>query len=108
VRYFLIIISFYLLALPFVPCSDARDCETAAVATSQIEQEQHEEHEDEEESCTPFCYCACCTYSTILPYQQAIAQLLPSFTSPSGDITTDLLAFESFAIWQPPRMNEPV
>ena len=63
-RFFSLFMSCYLLALSSIPCGDSKEC--SDVETHKLVSTiDHEEHNHEQESCTPFCYCACCSVAEI-------------------------------------------
>jgi len=106
VKILFFILALYLLALPVVPCNDGSECdsESSDLATLAAFPGHDEQDEEETESCTPFCYCACCSYSALLHIPISHAHLIMMINSPAGQFQNGLDLFEARTIWQPPRM----
>ena len=98
-KIFTFIMTFYLLLLAAMPCSDNEECESQVMT----EQTNHSEHEDEEEGCTPFCVCACCPTHIYVSDLLTENLPIPVFSILSSEINTEIRSFISHAIWQPPR-----
>jgi hypothetical protein len=101
VKLHLFFLAIYMIMLPLLPCGDAQECEEKETLALQSSLE-HEEH-DESETCTPFCYCACCSVSannTVLPQPETPFEFFyPEFFTSR----VQLPAIALHAIWQPPR-----
>ncbi|MFV0531154.1 MAG: DUF6660 family protein [Flavobacteriales bacterium] len=55
-KYFIYILSLFILALAVQPCQDSTDRDRGSYE-QQSDAHHHEEHQD---TCSPFCSCACC------------------------------------------------
>jgi hypothetical protein len=95
------ILSFLILSLSIIPCSDAETCEeekAGGVETS------HDHSEDEDDNCSPFCVCGCCgnTY-VVQEVTHGFSHIATAFHS-SVFSYSFLYSFDYLdAIWQPPK-----
>ena len=104
-KIFVFIMSFFLLYLSCLPCSDSKECnikaEQKVSATT-----NHQQHKHTSEACTPFCTCSCCAASAFhQPFakQQALKQI---FQSVKYHIQNDSFLSQEFSsIWQPPKIS---
>ena len=104
-KFFTLIMSFFLLYLSCLSCSDSKECninaEQKVSATT-----NHEQHKHTSEACTPFCNCSCCAASAFhQPFakQQALKQI---FQSVKYHIQNDSFLSQEFSsIWQPPKIS---
>lgn len=105
-KVFAFIISFIVLGLSCLPCSDVKDFITNEVnqqaATTQTTSDTEDLHLD---LCNPFCSCACCGVTpsnhrsvfVSLDPPKHIASYVDSYSSCS-------VRAMSFPIWQPPQL----
>lgn len=103
-RFFGIILAFWLLLLSCFPCSDRQQeyaHDDTAVVSNSTDQQQHE---DGIEHCTPFCVCACCAVSTVSQEPVYYSFQRPLFGKATyTDYETPLFSNIAVSIWQPPR-----
>lgn len=86
-------------------CKEASGCESGEkTELCKMEKDAHEPDHDQELPCAPFCHCARCPFSIMIPVQ--IANLNPirlegyNFNSILLGKPSDV----SFSIWQPPKL----
>ena len=53
-----LILSFYVIALTAIPCSDFRAVDTESISIENIQESG--DHSVEIDLCSPFCFCNCC------------------------------------------------
>lgn len=100
----------YMLALSFVPCSDGVSLRNdhRHASTEQTESHRHLNDRGHSDSCSPFCYCACCGVPTAFQQYQMpeiSAQHIP-FVSKRVVIRKNILQSSYFgSIWQPPKIT---
>ncbi len=103
-KFLLAIVSFWMLCLSFIPCTDASECDVQGNTT--ISAVSNHQHNHKAEHCTPFCTCSCCAIAVCshrlisFSFQKQLFKkktyaMLPA--PPCQNIT--------FAIWQPPRLS---
>lgn len=104
-KLFTFLMSFYLLGLSLLPCSDGKECNAKTEARVSATA-NHQQHEHKPEACTPFCTCSCCAASAFyspLNKMQASKIVFQSEKYPllDEDAKTDVLS----SIWQPPQLS---
>ncbi len=61
------------------------------------------EKQDKSETCNPFCHCACCPFSILLPEKTAETEIF-NFATAKLKYTSDAAPVRiSSSIWQPPK-----
>jgi hypothetical protein len=105
-KFFTLLLAFYLLAISLLPCSDVHnDCKNTL---TQNEQQQNQDHKTtHRDICSPFCSCSCCQVVSNIPQQTIFPQLeakfqflaAPVFLTQSNFFHSQFLS----SIWQPPR-----
>ncbi len=103
-KFFISLLTVYMLLLSCIPCSDSGNCTDKEGLTELISHAGDDEHNDVENICTPFCVCACCS----VPVFQAannisIAKysLLPQL---NFYMVENFISTSEGGIWQPPRV----
>ncbi|MGH2665969.1 DUF6660 family protein [Flavobacterium sp.] len=106
-KWFITILSIYLIALSCLPCADM---EVNSLAHSKIDitaDNDNHNHEKSSDMCSPFCNCNCCGV-TFLSFQPTIAYDCPIVSS---IIETSSPSYQSVfisnfygSIWQPPQI----
>lgn len=103
---FAIIISFYILALSVVPCSDMyNECNNSKSKTEHTQSHNH--NQDKDDSCTPFCNCTCCISGvTVFTPNQLTAEILDDFILTKESLLYNSTFTSNFYgnIWQPPKV----
>ncbi len=103
-KFFGIIMSFYLLALSCFPCNDRQESNVKAeqkISTTT----QQQQHQAGDEACTPFCTCSCCPASAFyqpFPYFSVYKAVFQSVKYPI--YTSSFCSEVSSSIWQPPKI----
>ncbi|WMN06147.1 hypothetical protein QYS48_31770 [Marivirga arenosa] len=100
------ILSFYLIALCGIPCSDAKSINNDQEITSYrdlVNENQSHEHNQEEDACSPLCVCHCCHLHffpiTEIPFSH------PDLLSGSYSLYyQDFRTIEIFDFLKPPRL----
>jgi len=105
-RIFAFILSFYIIALSIVPCTDGipQSSNHSDIEVSAAEHDHN--HSDHKDSCTPFCVCACCGIMITMPTLQPLVQARVV-------ISTDYLFHYTFdysfdyseGVWHPPSLG---
>jgi hypothetical protein len=103
VNFSFFLLATYLLILPLVPCGDKQECNEASSKT-QLSTSEHQEHEEENESCTPFCYCACCSTITTDLRITLEPELVTWVSTFEFTHSSALQPLRSYGVWQPPRL----
>jgi hypothetical protein len=103
-KFFVFMLSFYMLALNCFPCGDSQECnlkqeQEISVTTS------HQDHTPNTETCTPFCSCSCCAASAF--YQPVLyAKTIPlDFQSFKFHNKADFSSYDFHSVWQPPKIS---
>ncbi len=113
-KWLITLLAVFVLALNWVPCSDAyNECGSTALlshSTSDADQaDPHQHSDDHDDSCSPFCTCACCGVSfTNLTFnvKPSIQEDLPEYFE--KQFVARSISFQSSFfgnIWQPPKIN---
>lgn len=106
-RWILTIWTFYLMVLTSLPCSDAKNqCEDTVpkIETAQ----SHDHNKDSHDSCSPFCYCSCCSVSIVSYDFKPFEIRQPKVAFLSEKITLrdcSLISYYYGNIWQPPKLT---
>ncbi|WP_317041934.1 DUF6660 family protein [Chitinophaga costaii] len=100
-----VILSFLVLILSIVPCSDEMMMHTGQAAQVQVSQEMPLHHLPFQDDCSPFCHCACCaTFVIIAPvtdHGMRAAQPGKVFNS----TYLSLIVAIPRTVWQPPQLS---
>jgi hypothetical protein len=104
VKYFTLILSFYIFAMVAMPCGDKDDCQNQDTELSALADNDHSDHEGDTENCSPFCICACCGHSVTAPDFFASLTSLVQYPTKNLSIYTASFVSGAFSkIWQPPK-----
>jgi hypothetical protein len=104
-KIFTLILSFFLLYLSCLPCSDSTECNIKAPAAVSAT-DNHQQHKHDAEACTPFCSCSCCPASAFYaPFtkMQINKVIVQSEKYPIFSVAFNTGAYIS--IWQPPKIS---
>ena len=105
VRFFFLILSFFLLYLSCLPCTDSKECNAKAEVKASAST-NHQEHNHQSEACSPFCTCSCCAapvfFSPFTKVQDPNSALQTAKYS-LYDVSFNSEVFSS--IWQPPQLS---
>lgn len=113
-KWLIAFLAVFLMALNWVPCTDANNSCSTTVSTQHKDEKSgsttsHEHGNDHDDTCSPFCTCACCGISfTNLSFniKPSIGQTLPDFFEKQFVIRSVSFQSSFFGnIWQPPKMN---
>lgn len=100
-----LIFPFYILLLACLPCADYCSNNESQSHTTTINKQTHEHNDTEKESCSPFCFCACCGTQIHFPQLPQISFQKQSFsTSPKHSIYKFSFQTVFYNIWQPPQL----
>ena len=105
-RLFSFILSFYVLALSIVPCSDGIEQDMNDVKT-EISKENHDhDHSHHNDFCTPFCTCYCCGSFFTLPIGYCIGEAeAPVFITYLFSYKFDYSFNYYEGVWHPPTIS---
>ncbi|KIC89875.1 DUF6660 family protein [Flavihumibacter sp. ZG627] len=98
-------LTFFLLYLSCLPCSDSTECNAKAEAKISAT-DNHQQHRHDAEACTPFCTCSCCASSAFYsPFSKAQVNkvMLSSEKFPLYNVAFTTEAHN--CIWQPPKLS---
>jgi len=99
-KFFALILSFYVMALTAVPCDDAFAIDDNSVRLELLDQNQHQSKDVD--LCTPFCFCNCCQ---TLSQTTTFSTTQVTFTG--FDIITPVLVQNEMVctttFWRPPK-----
>ncbi|WP_367388420.1 DUF6660 family protein [Lewinella sp. LCG006] len=107
------ILSFYMLILALIPCSDTADLqvlntEITVTTTTSTHPDDHDHHSKDcaEDTCPPFCICDCCSGIISLPQMATIPLIV--FTPKPGEAPSFTPNFPTSGvnnpIWSPPKL----
>ena len=100
-----VILSFYFLALNFVPCSDVNsNSNSNNVQTEFIASSNFDHDHNVADFCSPFCNCHCCHGHSVDFGINVFDLLLPEFTSEQFSHTDNISQNYLHSILQPPRV----
>jgi hypothetical protein len=104
-KFFTFIMSFFMLYLSCLPCSDSTECNIKAPAAISAT-DNHQQHSHDTEACTPFCTCSCCSASG---YYSPFSKVQLNKVTPSSEkfplYNVALNAEAHYSIWQPPQLS---
>jgi hypothetical protein len=105
-RLLLIIWSIYLTSLAATPCGDAKGrCEDSAIKTEITQSHYHKQ--ESKDSCTPFCFCSCCSIS-MASFDFKLYEIKQPIEVPTPQKTAlhDHFLISNYHgnIWQPPKV----
>lgn len=106
-KWFVYLLSCYILVLSCLPCSDA-GVHTGRQTMQTVQQAADSHtlpHQQQEDLCSPFCFCSCCNIQAAPQ-----APFLFNFIDPRPSLSYSLLYVSPLTavsdnIWQPPRMG---
>jgi len=104
-KFFFFLLSFFLLYLSCIPCSDSKECNRKAPAEISAT-DNHQQHRHDAEACTPFCTCSCCAASAYYsPFSKAHGAkiFLLSRKYPIYNVAFNTEVY--YSIWQPPKIS---
>ncbi len=110
-RFWLTILSLYMLALSFHPCQDKKPCFSHLVSLS-VHDHHEAVHEEvvvyehvikEEDVCPPFCLCGCCSISLEIPDTVYFPLLNIVYSDPGEAPVDNMPAVAIHDIFEPPR-----
>lgn len=102
-KFLCLFLTFYMLHISVLPCSDVHESHKSAITTVAEAESHHQDHHD---ICSPFCVCACCQISVVV---SAITS--PSITPELLSLVSHIPSTERFIssgfsfIWQPPKIG---
>lgn len=102
-KFFSLIMSFYLLLLPFIPCRDSNDLNAKQEVKISTASHQHQEHESE--TCSPMCACSCCAVSVDANNTITYNIPPPAFKQVKFYSRPNFYQFDFNSIWQPPKIG---
>jgi hypothetical protein len=104
-KFFALIMSFLMLALPVLPCADDSESFSSDNAKTTIaKQNNHEQEQEHNDNCSPFCHCSCCAGFSINHFATgSTSVILPGSKSYISHLQGDLIEHSS-SIWQPPQL----
>lgn len=107
-KYFTLILSFYIFALVIFPCGDKSDCGQQDSRQNTLAEKHHSDHSEHSDHCSPFCICACCSHFITAPnlfvsHTNATIQYPNSRNLSIYKIPAIKEAFTK--IWQPPKLS---
>lgn len=106
-RWIITILTFYLMVLSSLPCSDGNNrCEDNSNTTEIVQ--SHDHNQDQDDHCSPFCYCSCCsisiTYYNFKPFE--IRHPRVAFITKKITIRDYTLISNYYgSIWHPPKFT---
>ena len=103
-KFFVVILSFYVLALNCFPCKDSGECNVKTDQNISASHQQH--HEQESEACTPFCSCACCAAAGF--YHQVSNTPITRLVLQAGKffyLNDHFNSYDLHSVWQPPKIG---
>ncbi|MBY0426353.1 MAG: hypothetical protein K2Q22_12000 [Cytophagales bacterium] len=102
-RFFTIVLSFFVLMLSIAPCSDVENCNQEDVELTA----DHTDHQHEQDFCSPFCICACCGCSGFIVSVPFFQMQGKGFRISKLIVLPDFEFVSSFyySFWQPPKLS---
>ncbi|MGB0868364.1 MAG: DUF6660 family protein [Flavobacteriales bacterium] len=109
-KYFVYILTVLMLSVIFVPCSDepGANIHLPQFNTEHNISDNHHDHDhsDTQDSCSPFCYCQCCSVAslTLISITEVSIQSLDSTPSRENMVYSNHYSYVSKnSLFQPPR-----
>ncbi|MEZ4884459.1 MAG: DUF6660 family protein [Chitinophagales bacterium] len=102
-KYLSIILSFFLLTLSVLPCTDVYACEENNMMESHM---SHDHSENEQDHCPPFCLCSCCGITFTTENLQVSCETAPPVQNQGYSFFYSFNYVFSFIsnIWHPPAL----
>ena len=97
-------ISIYILSLASMPCVD-RNNHVCANHSEQTSQNDSPRNSEQSNACSPFCVCACCNVSVIVPYYYTDTDPIAFHKSSYIPIYENITSAYNGSIWQPPKLG---
>ncbi|MXV17255.1 DUF6660 family protein [Hufsiella ginkgonis] len=95
------LLAFFMFALNFADvCNDG----PGTAATTRIEQ-AHTDDNAQPGSCTPFCYCTCCTFSAVLPQSAPVLHIPHALPFQRRIVPGGSPLQVTIPVWQPPKVS---
>lgn len=103
-KWFVYILSFYMLAVSCIPCMD--EATTLEDSEQSISIIAHQQAEDSQEAdlCSPLCGCSCCLGFVLLSVHHSITKAIVFSQTTKTHYKQESLSLLSFSIWQPPKI----
>ncbi|WP_394341550.1 DUF6660 family protein [Pelobium manganitolerans] len=98
------ILTIVILAMHFLPCSDAFALNKSSRYESVQQSADNEDTHKAFDECTPFCSCACCAIPSVTQAQIAIKLHVPDYSNTYRPHTPGNFIDVSLPIWQPPQL----
>ncbi|WP_394798187.1 DUF6660 family protein [Flavobacterium columnare] len=106
-RWIITILTFYLMVLSSLPCSDGNNrCEDNSNTTEIVQ--SHDHNQDKDDDCSPFCYCSCCSISITYYNFKSFEIRHPRVAFITKKITIrDYTLISNYygSIWHPPKFT---
>ena len=102
-RWFVYILSCYILVLSCLPCGDA--IAHADAQRAQTVQQANGHQQQEEDLCSPFCFCSCCNIQAAPQHLPVISFIDPRPAVSYSPLYVSPLTAVTNPVWQPPRMG---
>ncbi|WP_143310802.1 DUF6660 family protein [Chitinophaga vietnamensis] len=102
-KWFVYILSLYIVLLSCIPCNDA----DAAVSRSRSRIEQvssHTDHQQQLDFCSPLCVCSCCNVQVTPASATLFLAICQQVISISCDLPVYALPCTATDVWQPPQL----
>lgn len=103
-RLFSSILIIIIMAIHFVPCSDAF-VSAKKNTQSEIVKKGADQQKDKSDECSPFCSCACCAIPSVAKPLFTITLHPPSFPPHYPEYPQGNFIDVSLPIWQPPKLG---
>lgn len=99
-KYWVFILSLYLVSLSCLPCGDTAPVSPQGATPVLTQDVSHESH-----ACTPFCACACCMFAVVPAQATHFRFLDPETRRTDAVYPPAFYAQASHAIWHPPQIG---
>ena len=101
------ILSFIILGLSCLPCSDTKVFPKNDVSSSIEIVKTHSEHQSSHQDlCNPFCSCFCCGTTSEIPKALSVVPIVHRYISSYEDTyTSNFIQSVFLPVWQPPQLS---
>lgn len=98
------ILSFYMLALTIMPCTDIKDAKHETCYTADADKDV-QDHETHSENCSPFCGCSCCGSDSLVMFSLSQINIITQTCRQTFRDLPCAVSKISLPIWQPPKIT---
>jgi hypothetical protein len=103
-KWFVYILSLYLLAISCIPCTDEVATLDNSTQTILLLTDTQTDASQETDLCSPLCVCSCCAGFVLSTVQHTLPKAIGFSQAIKSLYKQESLSCLSFSIWQPPKI----